>query len=118
MIRRVGLFLGDCLVLMAMVSAGLAAHGRPVVLEDVLTVAFPFQLSWVLVVWVLGFQRTATRFRDVVRAWVVAFPLGLSLRIILGREVPLAFALVTFVTHGLAMVLWRSVIARWLCRLR
>ncbi len=118
MLRGVGLFLGDCLVLMGMVSVGLAVHGRAVVLEEVLAIAFPFQLSWTLVVWILGFQRTSTRFRDVARAWVVAFPLGLSLRLILGREVPLAFALVTFLTYGLAMILWRSVVVPILCRLR
>jgi len=104
-------------VFVAVVSGGLVAHGRPVVGKEVLTIALPFQLGWVLVVWLLGFQRTATRFWDVVRAWAVAFPLGLALRIMLGREVPLTFALVTFLTQGLGMVVWRSVFARWLCRL-
>lgn len=118
MLRKVGLFLGDCLVLMGMVSVGLTAHGRPLLLDEVLTIAFPFLLSWTLVVWIIGFQRSSTRFRDIARAWMVAFPLGLSLRMMLGREVPLSFALVTFVTYGLAMVLWRSVVARWLIRLR
>lgn len=117
MLRRVGLFAGDVLTLIGMVGVGLASHGYPLTLERVLEVCTPFVLSWVLVVWIIGFQRTSTRLSGILRAWVVAFPLGLSLRLLMGDEVPLLFALVTFVSYGLAMVVWRAVVARILCRL-
>jgi hypothetical protein len=50
-------------------------------------------------------------------AWLITLPLGLGLRWLqLGRASPLSFALVTFLTVAILLVIWRGSYSWWTTR--
>jgi hypothetical protein len=132
---RVALMVGDILSFLVFASIGRSSHGAAAGLSamfEVLKTAAPFLLGWFLVAPFLGAYRRsqpakagATRLVDWLRrsllartllAWLIAWPLALALRaLFLGREIPLSFALVTFLANTILLLGWRGVFV-WLTR--
>lgn len=117
--RRVALLAaGDAIAFLVFSAIGRSSHGEAAGLQALLQVAntaAPFLLGWYLVAAFTGVYQpaaTATPQQMLQRTawtWFLACPVGLLLRAIyLQRDIPFSFALVTFVTHALIMLLWRG----------
>lgn len=116
MVRVLLLVAGDTGALLLFALLGRGSHGMSVAfsaLNEVATTAAPFVMGWMLVAPLAGaYQTYPTRSEFLGRsalAWVVACPIGLLLRSWwLSRPIPLSFALVTFVSALLILMVWRT----------
>ncbi|MCS7252282.1 MAG: DUF3054 domain-containing protein [Thermoflexus sp.] len=118
------LWSGDIVVFLLFAALGRASHGllnEGPVLWGVARAAAPFFIAWAIVAWVARLDRvdlTCPPSCVALRtgfAWVGAGILGLVLRsLILGRPVPLPFAVITLTGNGLLLVLWRWLLQLWI----
>ncbi len=120
--QRVVMVTGDGLVFIIFALLGRSSHGlvdeHP--LLAAVRVAFPFFLSWLLVApWIGVFSQhpPLRMIRLTLLAWLIALPVGLGLRWFqLGRPSPFSFALVTFLTVAILLVIWRGGYSWWMTR--
>ena len=99
----------DFLALLGFAAVGKASHSADGSLDilAVLSVAFPFVLSWFLTSPITGVYETSTRNKDnplfteattAAKGWIVAIPLGIVLRgIVKGYTPPVPFIVVTMI---------------------
>ncbi len=115
------LVVGDVLVFLIFSAIGRSNHGEPVGLDSLLQIALtaaPFAIGWFLVSPFVGaFRRgletqpRAMAIRTAL-AWVVAWPVGLLLRIIFVDHGVLTvgfvtFAIITLVVNMVFLLVWR-----------
>ncbi|MEF3274546.1 MAG: DUF3054 domain-containing protein [Chloroflexus sp.] len=113
---------GDGVVFLLFALLGRSSHGlvdeNPLFAS--LRVALPFFLAWLLVAPWLGLFRPQPPARVILltlSAWLIALPLGLGLRWLqLGRSSPASFAIVTFLTVALLLLIWRGAYSWWTTR--
>ena len=104
---------GDVAVLMVFVLVGRRSHHEDAGLAGFLRVWWPFAVG-LLTAWLLtGLWRAPLAWRRAVIAWLLTVGLGMALRIAAqGRDLKVAFTIVTLVFVGAGMLGWRAVV-RW-----
>jgi hypothetical protein len=114
------LVLGDCLVFIAFALIGLKNHEEGITLNGIVRNAVPFGAAWLIAATLTGLYRPGWQYSDegllqkVGTTWLPAWAFGLALRSLYVWHWPVAaFAGVVLITAGLMLVLWRS-IAAWL----
>ena len=113
---------GDVLALVAVVLVGLSSHRQlGQLLPDLARVATPFVLGWLVAAGLAGVYRTGLRRGDFmlrsVAAWAGGVGLGLLLRnTVFGSQFSPAFAVVSYLTNGIAVLGWRAAYSLWLPR--
>ncbi len=117
--HRVSLAIGDVLTFLAFAALGRRAHSMGNALDDLIATALPFLLAWFIVAPFTGAygagatQTPKTAAQRSALTWLVAFPLGLLLRIpIVGRLSHISFVLVAGLFTLLMLVGWRTLFAR------
>jgi hypothetical protein len=116
--RLANLVVGDILVFLVFSLIGRISHGEPAdltALPQVVGTAAPFAVGWFIVAPFVGAYRRdiTTRPREMARrtafAWVLACPVGLTLRGIFvdHSAPPLSFAIITLLFVLIIMLLWR-----------
>ena len=116
--RLANLVLGDILVFLVFSVIGRISHGEPVgltALPQVVGTAAPFAAGWFIVAPFVGaYRRDITaQPREMARrtafAWVLACPVGLTLRGIFVDHgaPPFSFAIITLLFVLVVMLLWR-----------
>ncbi|NJK79383.1 MAG: DUF3054 domain-containing protein [Chloroflexaceae bacterium] len=123
---RLLLIAGDATAFIIFAAIGRRSHGEAAGLAAIVEVfktAAPFLLGWFIAApWLRTFRpdhyqpgnnpawwQFAGR---IALAWVVALPVGLALRaFFLQRDIPISFAVVTFITNLLLLLSWRGVFA-------
>lgn len=116
------LAVGDAIAFLLFAFIGRRSHGETAGLHSILQVvstAFPFWLGWIAVGLPTGMYRQGalgtvrTTIKRTAIAWGLAWPLALIIRGIANHEIPpISFALVTLITNGLILSMWRSIAAR------
>lgn len=116
--RLANLVIGDILVFLVFSVIGRISHGEPVgltALPQVVGTAAPFAAGWFIVAPFVGAYRRdiTTRPRQMAKrtafAWVLACPVGLTLRGIFVDHgaPPFSFAIITLLFVLIVMLLWR-----------
>lgn len=121
--RRALLIAGDVAAFLVFAAIGRRSHGEAAGLDAFLAVAAtaaPFIAGWWLTAPFVGaYRRAATAglgpmLQRTALAWLIAWPVGLALRaLLLGRGIPVSFAIVTLLTNALIICGWRALFA-WL----
>jgi hypothetical protein len=112
---------GDALAFLAFAAIGRASHSEAAGIDALAQIAYtaaPFAAGWFLAApWAGAFRATlygrpqALAARTAL-AWLIACPIGLVLRaLLLQREIPLSFAVVTFLSVLAIMLVWRTLFA-------
>ncbi|MBO8162652.1 MAG: DUF3054 domain-containing protein [Brevibacillus sp.] len=114
--------LGDFIAFLLFAYIGKTAHAQTVTLLGVLETAAPFFLSWLFVGWLFGvfqpeaYRTAAAAAKKTLFVWIIAGLAGLALRSILLLRIPdWPFMVITLVTIGVLLLLWRTAYA-WLAR--
>jgi Protein of unknown function (DUF3054) len=117
--RIVSLAVGDTVAFLVFATIGRSSHAEAAGLNaipQIIETAAPFLLGWVIAAPLLGayrVQATSTPKTMLIRtllAWLVAWPIGLGLRALIRQsDIPLSFALVTFVAVLVILGLWRGI---------
>lgn len=114
--------IGDAVVLIALTVLGFVAHATLDETTRLIVTTLGVLIAWAVVApWFGAFSvEVLTRPAQVWRialAWIVAAPLATFLRgWILGIEVSTTFTLTVIAINGIAMVVWRAVLAFYLSR--
>lgn len=112
------LLLGDLLTLLSFAALGRRAHSMGSALDDLVGTALPFVAAWLLVApftgaW--GADATTTpaqAARRTALTWLLAFPLGMLVRIaIVGRVPHISFVIVAALFTLVMLAGWRSAFA-------
>jgi hypothetical protein len=108
--------LGDIIALIVFAAIGRQSHNEANPIEAVIATAMPFIIGWLLVAWPSGLLVTQPLPRWVFRTIVFNLAgcgLGLLIRSIwLQREIPLSFAVVSFLATASVLVIARLVHVR------
>lgn len=115
--RVPALLAGDALAIAGTALVGLLSHGMSADLPpDLLRVGAPFLLGWLAAAALAGAYRPAPPSRFLARtalAWALGIGLGLVLRnTLFGESWSPTFAVVSYLTHGIALLGWRALYAR------
>jgi hypothetical protein len=102
----------DLCCVMAFVLIGRRSHGEAGALAGLAATAWPF-LAGLAVGWLTtrAWRRPAAVVPTGVGVWLVTFAVGMGLRALSGKGVPVTFAIVTLVFLGVTMLGWRAVTA-------
>jgi hypothetical protein len=116
--RRLPLILGDAATLLIFALLGRRAHSMGSALDDIIGTALPFVIGWFLVApftGALGPRATRSTRQAALCAvltWLIAFPLGLLIRIpLVGRVAHPSFMIVAGAFTLVTLVLWRVIFA-------
>lgn len=116
--RKGLLVLGDMLTLLSFAALGRRAHSMGNALDDLVTTALPFVVAWLVVapftgVWGTDATASPTRAaRPTALTWLIAFPLGILIRIaIVGRVPHISFVIVAGLFTLILLTGWRSAFA-------
>jgi len=105
--------LGDLAVLVVFVLVGRRSHHEDAGLAGFVRVWWPFAVALGVAWLVCGLWRAPLVWPRAVAAWLVTVGLGMALRIaVQGRELKVAFTIVTLLFVGAGMLGWRAVV-RW-----
>jgi hypothetical protein len=117
--RRLPLMVGDSATLLMFALLGRRAHSMGSAMDDVIGTALPFVIGWFLAApftGALGPHATANgrqAARYAALTWLVAFPLGLLIRIpLVGRIAHPSFMIVAGVFTLVTLILWRVLFAQ------
>lgn len=115
------LLAGDVITFIVFAIIGRSSHGEAAGLNaafEVLKTAAPFIAGWLLVAPWLGVYRprpergTGFFLWRTWLAWFATLPVALALRaLLLQREVPMSFAIVTFIANTVLLLGWRGAFA-------
>lgn len=118
---RVMLVIGDAIALLVFAGIGRLSHGETAAPGEIIGTAAPFLLGWFLASPWLGAYRVADDTGEVATksflgrsmvAWLVAWPISLALRaLFMQREIPISFAITTFLFNSILLMGWRSAFA-------
>jgi len=101
----------DVAVLVAFVLIGRRTHHEDAGLDGFLRVWWPFAAGLAIAWVVTRLHSRPLEFGRATAAWLVTVAVGLVLRIVVeGRELKIAFAVVTLVFVGIGMLGWRGVV--------
>jgi hypothetical protein len=116
-----GLALGDAVTFVLFASIGRASHAEAAGLAAIpatLETAAPFLIGWFAVAPWFGSYNNRVANRPVAMigrtalTWLIAWPIGLGLRALIRQaSIPISFALVTFATVLVMLLIWRGVYA-------
>jgi hypothetical protein len=119
--RAAVLAAGDVIAFLIFSAIGRASHAEAAgfgALLQIAETAAPFMAGWFVVAPLAGLFRAdiaAAPRRMLARtslAWLVALPIGLALRALIRQtSIPISFALVTFVSVLVILMLWRGLFA-------
>ncbi len=116
---RLPLAAGDILTFLAFAAVGRRAHSMGNALDDVMGTAVPFIAAWFLVGPFTGAfgpdatNGTAQGAKRAALTWLLAFPLGLLIRVpIVGRVSHISFAIVAGIFTLLFLTGWRALFAK------
>ncbi len=115
------LAVGDVAVFAAFAFLGRSAHNEGVNIGEIATIAAPFALGWLAVSPWTGMFRAEvatqpkTALGRTAATWALAGPVGLGLRALFGRDVPLSFAITTLIINCVLLLIWRG-LAAWRLR--
>ncbi|MDQ4075583.1 MAG: DUF3054 domain-containing protein [Chloroflexota bacterium] len=117
--QRLLLIVGDLATFLAFAALGRRAHSMGSALDDIVGTALPFILAWAAVApftGAYGLEATGDVAQGVKRTaltWLLAFPLGLLIRIpLVGHVAHPSFAIVAGVFTLIMLTGWRGVFAR------
>jgi hypothetical protein len=117
--RRLPLMVGDSVTLLMFALLGRRAHSMGSALDDVIGTALPFVIGWFLVApftGALGPGATGSARQAALYAaltWLLAFPLGLLIRVpLVGRVAHPSFMIVAGAFTLVTLLLWRVLFAR------
>lgn len=114
--------IGDAAVLVVVTVAGFATHLTLDAFGRMVVTTLASVVAWAAAGPIIGVYRSAVIAdpRSVWRvawAWMLAAPLATFLRaMILDRDIPWAFVLVTLLLNGFALVAWRIAFGWWRAR--
>lgn len=107
----------DVAVLVVFVVIGRRSHHEDAGVAGFLRVWWPFVLGLAVAWFATGLFRTPLARGRAAVAWLVTVGVGMALRIVVeGRELSVAFTIVTLVFVGVGMVGWRILVAAVLTR--
>ncbi len=115
---------GDLLVLVLLTVAGFATHLTLDAFGRMIVTALAGLAAWAAVAPFLGVYNEATLTQPgsiwrVGWAWLLAAPLAIFLRaVVLDRDIPWQFVLVTILVNGFVLVAWRIALGWWVARYR
>ena len=116
MLRAYGVPLLDLLLVMLFSALGIAAHGSPIVFDDVLLVAWPFAVGLLLGHLAVRSWRAPLRlWPQGVMIWAITVAGGMAGRSLLGLGTPVGFVVTTAAFLALFLLGWRLV-GTWLTR--
>lgn len=116
--RRIVLIIGDLITLILFAVIGRSTHGEAAGFDaamQVLETAAPFLIGWFVAAPFVGafranlLNRPGALLGRTALAWLIACPIGLGLRALIRQSpVIMTFALVTFATVLLMLLVWRG----------
>lgn len=110
MFRSVGALGGDAIAIVVFVAIGLAQHGEPLSLANLLWVAWPFIAGMLLGhLAIRSWRRPFGIWPQGVFIWAITVVAGMALRTLLAMGTAPAFVAVTAVVTAVLMLGWRAV---------
>ena len=105
--------IADAVLIVVFAAVGRRTHDEGSAIGQTFVIAAPFLIGYVIAAAALRLDRDPFSIRRAVPVWLAGIALGLVLRgTLFGRGLAPAFVIVAFLTTGLLLIGWRSVVAR------
>jgi len=109
MFRSLGALIGDVLIVVLFVSAGLIQHGTPLSSEYLFLVAWPFVAGLLLGhLAIRSWRAPFSLWPHGVFVWAITVAAAMALRTLLGQGTETSFVIVTAVVTAVGMLGWRA----------
>lgn len=116
MFRSLGALIGDALIVVLFVSAGLIQHGTPLSSESLFVAAWPFVAGLLLGhLAIRSWRAPFSLWPHGVFVWAITVAAAMALRSLLGQGTETSFVIVTAAVTGVGMLGWRA-LAMYLTR--
>ena len=103
----------DAVLIVVFAAVGRRTHDEGSAIGQTLVIAAPFLIGYALAAAALRLDRDPLSTRRAIPVWLAGIAVGLALRgTVFDRGLAPAFVVVAFLTTGLLLLGWRSVVAR------